>query len=75
MDKIDELKAEQADVEYKIAKEESLLFTLTAEMIATILREIRDADTTTIENMQRFVDTFIYKIYYYDDKKSPSLLT
>ncbi len=74
LDKIDELKAEQADIEYKIAKEESLLFTLTAEMIATILREIRDADTTTIENMQRFVDTFIYKIYYYDDKKVAVLI-
>ena len=69
LDKIDELKAEQADIEYKIAKEESMLFTLSAETIAAILREIRDADTTTLENKQRFIDIFVYKIYYYDDKK------
>ena len=39
-----------------------------------IFKSIRDADTTSTENMQRFVDIFINKIYFYDDKKVIVLL-
>lgn len=74
LDKIDELQAAQADLEYKIAKEESLLFSLSAEEIAYILREIRDADATSIENKQRFIDIFVFTINYYDDKKVAVLI-
>ena len=74
MDKIDELKAEQADLEYKITKEESVLFKLSKEEIVAILTKIRDADTTDLDHKQRFVDTFVYKIYYYEDKKVAVLI-
>ncbi len=72
--KIEELQAEQARIEYNIAKEQSFLFKLSVEEIANILREIRDTKTNTIEEKQRFIDTFVYKIYYYEDKKVAVLI-
>lgn len=74
MDKIDELKETQCDLEYKIAKEESILFKLSATDIAKFLTTIRDSKTNDIKDMQRFVDTFIYRVFYYEDGKISILI-
>lgn len=75
MDKIDNLKLEQADIEYKIQKEESLLFKLTAKEIASVLKRMRDFKITSEKEKQMFFDAFVLRIYVYKDKKISVLLT
>lgn len=75
MDKIDALKLEQSEIEYKIQKEESMLFKLTAEQIASILFRIRDFEVTSEREKQMFFDSFVYRIFVYKDKKISVLLT
>ena len=69
LDKIDHLQDENAELDFAIAKETSILFRLTEKDITDVLTSIRDF--TIIENdikgKQMFIDTFIYKVFYHSD--------
>ncbi|GHV02590.1 recombinase RecD [Clostridia bacterium] len=70
LDKIDRLKEENAELDYAIAKENSMLFQLSERDIANYLTRIRDftVGENDIKAKALFVDTFIYKIFYHNDE-------
>ena len=69
LDKIDRLQNENAEIEFAIAKETSVLFRLTEKDIVDVLTRIRDFTITDndVKGKQMFVDTFIYKVFYHSD--------
>lgn len=75
MNKIDELRKQQDEIEYKLAKEKTTRFEITEKEIIRILMNIRDFDATDDQSKKFFFDTFVYKVYVYKDKKISVLLT
>jgi hypothetical protein len=76
LDKIDKLQDENAELDFAIAKETSILFKLTEKDIIDVLTRIRDF--TIIDNdvkgKQMFIDTFVYKVFYHSDETLTILL-
>lgn len=75
MDKIDSLRKELEEIEFKIAKEKSIRFEITEKEIIRILKNIRDFDVYDENSKKFFFDTFVYKVFVYSDKKISVLLT
>ena len=69
INKIDRLQDENAELDFAIAKETSVLFRLTEQDIIDVLTSIRDFTITEndIKGKQMFIDTFIYKVFYHSD--------
>lgn len=66
--RIDELEARKAEIEVQIAKEEIAKPKLTRDQVCCYLYHFRTFDTNNFEHRRRFIDTFINRIFLYDDK-------
>ena len=66
--RMDELEARKAEIEVQIAKEEIAKPKLTRDQICCYLHHFRTFDTNNFEHRRRFIDTFINRIFLYDDK-------
>lgn len=67
-DRLRKLEEEQADLQIAIEKEKVSKPIITAEQIMIFLEGFRDDDVDDPEVQKRIVDTFIDRIYLYDDK-------
>jgi hypothetical protein len=76
LDKIDRLKAENAELDYAIVKENAILFHVTQEDIADYLTYLRDfaAKSNDIKEKALFVDTFVYRLFYHKDESLTILI-
>ena len=66
--RMDELEARKAEIEVQIAKEEIAKPKLTRDQVCCYLHHFRTFDTNNFEHRRRFIDTFINRIFLYDDK-------
>ena len=66
--RMDELEARKAEIEVQIAKEEIAKPKLTRDQVCCYLDHFRTFDTNNFEHRRRFIDTFINRIFLYDDK-------
>lgn len=66
--RIDELEARKAEIEVQIAKEEIAKPKLTRDQVCCYLYHFRTFDTNNFEHRRRFIETFINRIFLYDDK-------
>ena len=66
--RIDELEARKAEIEVQIAKEKIAKPKLTRDQVCCYLYHFRTFDTNNFEHRRRFIDTFINRIFLYDDK-------
>ena len=66
--RLEELEAAKEDLEIKIANEKLAKPKLTEEQILFYLHKFRVLDMSKQSHRQRLIDTFINRIYLYDDK-------
>ena len=66
--RLDELERIKGDTEYEILKEKAEKPRLDRAMIVYLLERLRDGDPEDIEYRKRLINTFVNKIYLYDDK-------
>ncbi len=66
--RLEELESNKEDLEIKIANEKLMKPKLTGEQIQFYLRKFRVLDMSKQSHRQRLIDTFINRIYLYDDK-------
>ena len=66
--RMNELEARKSELGIQIAKEELAKPVITREQIICWLEHFRTFDTTKFEHRRRFIDTFINRIFLYDDK-------
>ena len=66
--RLEELEAAKEELEIKIANEKIAKPKLTEEQILFYLRKFRVLDMSKQSHRQRLIDTFINRIYLYDDK-------
>lgn len=66
--RLEDLEAAKEELEIKIANEEIAKPKLTEEQILFYLRKFRVLDMSKQSHRQRLIDTFINRIYLYDDK-------
>ena len=65
---MDELEARKSELGIQIAKEELAKPIVTREQITCWLEHFRTFDTNKFEHRRRFIDTFVNRIFLYDDK-------
>ena len=65
---MEELEAAKEELEIKIANEKIAKPKLTEEQILSYLHKFRVLDMSKQSHRQRLIDTFINRIYLYDDK-------
>ena len=66
--RMDELESRKAELGIQIAKEELAKPIITREQITCWLEHFRTFDTNKFEHRLRFIDTFVNRIFLYDDK-------
>jgi hypothetical protein len=66
--RMDELEARRTELKIQIAKEELSKPLATKEEIVCWLQHFRTFDTNKFEHRRRFIDTFVNRIFLYDDK-------
>ncbi len=66
--RMDELEARKSEIEVQIAKEEIAKPKLTRDQVCCYLYHFRTFDTNNFEHRRRFIETFINRIFLYDDK-------
>ena len=66
--RMDELEKRKTELNTQIAKEELSKPTVTREQIICWLEHFRTFDTNNFEHRKRFIDTFVNKIFLYDDR-------
>lgn len=66
--RLDELEEERDNVEYELAKETISTPKFTRENLLFLLHSMRDGDINDIDYRKKLINTFINKIYLYDDK-------
>lgn len=66
--RLEELESNKEDLEIKIANEKLMKPKLTGEQIQFYLRKFRVLDMSKQSHRQRLIDTFINRIYLYNDK-------
>ena len=66
--RMDTLEARKTELHIQIAKEELSIPTLTKDQIVCWLEHFRTFDVRKLEHRRRFIDTFINRIFLYDDK-------
>lgn len=66
--RLEELEAAKEELEIKIANEKIAKPKLTEEQILSYLHKFRVLDMSKQSHRQRLIDTFINRIYLYDDK-------
>ena len=66
--RMDELEARKSELGIQIAKEELAKPIVTREQITCWLEHFRTFDTNKFEHRRRFIDTFVNRIFLYDDK-------
>lgn len=66
--RLEELEAAKEELEIKIANEKTATPKLTEEQILFYLHKFRVLDMSKQSHRQRLIDTFINRIYLYDDK-------
>ena len=66
--RMDELEAKKFELGIQIAKEELEKPIVTREQITCWLEHFRTFDTNKFEHRRRFIDTFVNRIFLYDDK-------
>ena len=66
--RMDELEARRTELKIQIAKEELAKPLATKEEIVCWLQHFRTFDTNKFEHRRRFIDTFVNRIFLYDDK-------
>lgn len=67
-DRLLELEAEKADLEINIQKEEIIHPTFSREQIIFFLERFRGGDVDDPEYQRQIIDTFISRVWLYDDK-------
>lgn len=65
---MDELESRKTELKIQIAKEELAKLLATKEEIVCWLQHFRTFDTNKFEHRRRFIDTFVNRIFLYDDK-------
>ena len=66
--RMEELEARKTELGIQIAKEELAKPIVTREQITCWLEHFRTFDTNKFEHRRRFIDTFVNRIFLYDDK-------
>ncbi len=66
--RLEELESNKEELEIKIANEKLMKPKITGEQIQFFLRKFRILDMSKQSHRQRLIDTFINRIYLYDDK-------
>ena len=66
--RMNELEARKTELGIQIAKEELAKPVITREQIICWLEHFRTFDTNKFEHRRRFIDTFVNRIFLYDDK-------
>ena len=66
--RMDELEARKSELGIQISKEELAKPIVTREQITCWLEHFRTFDTNKFEHRRRFIDTFVNRIFLYDDK-------
>ncbi|MBQ8440758.1 MAG: recombinase family protein [Clostridia bacterium] len=66
--RMDALETRKTELNIQIAKEELAKPTLTKDQIVCWLEHFRTFDVSKLEHRRRFIDTFINRIFLYDDK-------
>lgn len=66
--RMDELETRKSELGIPIAKEELAKPIVTREQITCWLEHFRTFDTNKFEHRRRFIDTFVNRIFLYDDK-------
>ena len=66
--RMDDLETRKTELNIQIAKEELAKPTVTKDQIICWLEHFRTFDTTKFEHRRRFINTFINRIFLYDDK-------
>ena len=66
--RMDELEKRKTELNIQIAKEELSKPTVTREQIICWLEHFKTFDTNNFEHRKRFIDTFVNKIFLYDDR-------
>ena len=66
--RMNELEARKSELGIQIAKEELAKPIVTREQITCWLEHFRTFDTNKFEHRRRFIDTFVNRIFLYDDK-------
>ena len=66
--RLEELEQEKENIEFEIRKEEIALPDFDKDSIIFFLNRMRSCDMTDNNNRKRLINTFVNKIYLYDDK-------
>lgn len=66
--RLEELESEREDVEFEIQKEQVAKPKIERDVIVFLIDQFRDGDINDVEYRKRLIDTFIHKVYVYDDK-------
>ncbi|MGM9684023.1 MAG: recombinase family protein, partial [Eubacteriales bacterium] len=66
--RMDELESRKTELKIQIAKEELAKPIVTRDEIVCWLQHFRTFDTNKFEHRRRFIDTFVNRIFLYDDK-------
>ena len=66
--RLEELEATIDDLEFEIQNEKATKPKLEREMIVFLLDQLRDGDLSDINYRRKLINTFVHKIYLYDDK-------
>ena len=66
--RLEELEETIEDLEFEIQKENATKPKLERDLIVFLLDQLRDGDLSDINYRKRLIDTFVHKIFLYDDK-------
>lgn len=66
--RLEELESEREDIEYEVQKEQAAKPRIERDVIIFLIDQFRDGDINDIEYRKKLIDTFIHKVYVYDDK-------
>ncbi len=66
--RLEELEIEKEDIEFEIAKEKAVKPKIERDVIIFLIEQFKDGDINDEEYRKRLIETFIHKVYLYDDK-------
>ena len=66
--RLEELESEREDVEFEVQKEQAAKPIIGRDAIIFLIDQFKDGDINDTEYRKKLIDTFIHKIYMYDDK-------
>lgn len=67
--RLEELEATVEDLEFEIQKEKAEKPKLERDVIIFLLDQLRDGDLSDVEYRKRLINTFVHKIFLYDDDR------